>query len=289
MAKCSYGVVLGASSIRYTLSDLGPSAVSLGYQTTYNYTLTTPYSPDNPDYYTAPQVDSSGKISYHAGVTQSGNYSFTTSVIPSHNSPFYAFASANFTGPNDGGFYFPIVPGRPYFDTLAGGVNSRGMAVGFTGGDRVFAFFIAPDGVEPSGLQHFACTPIPGLFPSSLAEHALGINGAGMIVGDAESDRPGIIIGGLMNRNRAMLSDGRTSLDLNTLIAPGSPLTLITATSINDLGQIAGLAYDAKDGSTHTFLLTPESTPEPGAWAVAAAAMGYLGLRRLAGRGGLVG
>jgi len=53
--------------------------------------------------------------------------------------------------------------------------------------------------------------------------------------------------------------------DLNTLIPPDSPLFLIEATgTINDLGQIAGIALQISTGETHAFL----ATPTKGDWAI---------------------
>ena len=38
-----------------------------------------------------------------------------------------------------------------------------------------------------------------------------------------------------------------------------------SATGINDKGQIAGTAYDMRDGSVHAVLLTPTGPPYPDA------------------------
>jgi len=46
--------------------------------------------------------------------------------------------------------------------------------------------------------------------------------------------------------------------DLNTLIPLNSPLYLLEATgTINDWGQIAGIAMVISTGETHAFLATP--------------------------------
>jgi hypothetical protein len=45
--------------------------------------------------------------------------------------------------------------------------------------------------------------------------------------------------------------------DLNTLIAPGSPLFLQGASSINSRGEIAGNSVDQSTGETLAFLATP--------------------------------
>jgi hypothetical protein len=45
--------------------------------------------------------------------------------------------------------------------------------------------------------------------------------------------------------------------DLNTLIPPGSPLSVLEALGINNRGQIAGYALVIATGEVHGFLATP--------------------------------
>ena len=49
---------------------------------------------------------------------------------------------------------------------------------------------------------------------------------------------------------------GAAAIDLNTAIPAGSGLTLMTAFSINDAGEITGQAVLA-DGTEHAYLLIP--------------------------------
>ena len=49
--------------------------------------------------------------------------------------------------------------------------------------------------------------------------------------------------------------------DLNTLIPADSPYYLISATGINDAGEIVGMAVDQRTGETHAYLATPVNTP----------------------------
>jgi PEP-CTERM motif len=63
--------------------------------------------------------------------------------------------------------------------------------------------------------------------------------------------------------NRAFLSDGKSAWDLNTLIDPNHDFLLTSATDINNLGQIVGLAFDNRDNTYDYYLLTPTPTPEP--------------------------
>ncbi len=77
---------------------------------------------------------------------------------------------------------------------------------------------------------------------------ALGINARGQIVGGS-SDCFTFLHGFLWE-------NGGPAIDLNTLVAPGSGLTLTLAGYINDRGEIAGLGVLA-NGDTHAFLLIP--------------------------------
>ena len=68
---------------------------------------------------------------------------------------------------------------------------------------------------------------------------------------------------------RAFLWDGRSMLDLNDLIAPGSGWTLEQGLAIDDAGQITG--FGTIGDENHPFLLTPVTVaevPEPGTLAL---------------------
>jgi probable HAF family extracellular repeat protein len=56
---------------------------------------------------------------------------------------------------------------------------------------------------------------------------------------------------------RAFLWQDGVMTDLNTLIPPGSSLSLQAAQEINDLGQIVGQASDQTTGKNRAFLLVP--------------------------------
>jgi probable HAF family extracellular repeat protein len=74
-----------------------------------------------------------------------------------------------------------------------------------------------------------------------------GINNLGQIVGGPEGESSG--------NPPFLYSDGKM-IDLNTTIDPASGWQLITATGINDSGQIVGDGKN-KAGQPHAFLLTP--------------------------------
>jgi len=95
-----------------------------------------------------------------------------------------------------------------------------------------------------------------GTLPGDVSSSGDGLNDWGQVVGgsyDADGN------------DRAFLWQNGVMTDLNTLIPPDSPLFLIEATgTINDLGQIAGIALQISTGETHAFL----ATPTKGDWAI---------------------
>jgi probable HAF family extracellular repeat protein len=78
----------------------------------------------------------------------------------------------------------------------------------------------------------------------------LGINHAGQIVGVSASADFSIV--------RGFLRQHGVLVDLNTLVSGSTPLHLMTACSINDRGQIIGIATDSS-GELHAYLATPAS------------------------------
>ncbi|MGP0065391.1 MAG: PEP-CTERM sorting domain-containing protein [Isosphaeraceae bacterium] len=88
----------------------------------------------------------------------------------------------------------------------------------------------------------------------SFESQALGINSAGIIVGEMQASY-------FYNPWHAFMLDNGKVIDLNSLLPPGSPWTLVAATGINDLGQIIGVGNDG--GVAATFLLTPTSLGDP--------------------------
>lgn len=95
---------------------------------------------------------------------------------------------------------------------------------------------------------------------------ARAVNSAGLIVGDAE------LFPDNSSHHAFSFVSGGTMVDLNTLIPGNSGWTLISATGVNDLGQIVG--YGSINGEVHGFVLT--SVPEPATYAtlIGAGALG---------------
>jgi len=70
-------------------------------------------------------------------------------------------------------------------------------------------------------------------------------------------DMVGFSCPGPLGTCRAVLLRNHTWLDLNDL-APGSPMYLLSANSINEAGQIAGTGLVTSSGEVHAFLATPK-------------------------------
>jgi probable HAF family extracellular repeat protein len=79
------------------------------------------------------------------------------------------------------------------------------------------------------------------------ASRAFGINSSGAIVGDMTTG---------VSTDAFLLANGKVT-DLSSLLPAGSPWQLLTATGINDLGQIIGFGVD--NGNYATFLLIPSA------------------------------
>jgi probable HAF family extracellular repeat protein len=99
-----------------------------------------------------------------------------------------------------------------------------------------------------------------------------GMIDLGTLPGDAGSDADGInnlgqIVGGSWDadgNDRAYIWHNGVMTDLNTLIPADSPLYLIEATgTINDQGQIAGIALQISTGEVHAFVATPTTMSWP--------------------------
>lgn len=130
--------------------------------------------------------------------------------------------------------------GGPF--SAAFGVNNEGKVVGEsspTSSEPSHAVVVDPKG---------KMTDLGKLGTGNTA--ALAINNKGTIVGQGADG---------FNVSRAFVSDGLTLTDLNTLIDPIKGFSLISATAINDAGQIAAYGRFANDPVEiyHEILLSP--------------------------------
>jgi probable HAF family extracellular repeat protein len=126
------------------------------------------------------------------------------------------------------------------FGNLAYNINSQGQVVGYSDlkGNANFHSFLWTRG---TGMQDL------GTLTGDVNSLAIGINDASDVVGVSVD---------AMSNPRAYLWKNGTMTDLNTLIPAGSPLSLLTACSINSSGQIVGFAVTS-NGTVHGYLATP--------------------------------
>jgi probable HAF family extracellular repeat protein len=142
--------------------------------------------------------------------------------------------------------------------TLPGFNSSQGQAVNDAG--QVAGFSYTAEPIGPPGPPHaFLSGPGGGALQDlgtlgGTSSGAFGVNGSGQVVGYAYT---------ASGAEHAFFYTGGQMLDLNSLIAPGSGFTLVSARGISDTGYITGVGT-AADGSQHAFLLTPLAlVPEP--------------------------
>jgi probable HAF family extracellular repeat protein len=182
----------------------------------------------------------------------------------------------------------PLIGTDP--DGFANGINDRGQAVGYSGNctTAIHAVlwengtaFLLPDLGQPRSNYAYAINnrgqiagkvrsadgthfvaalwqpdgtltthePLPG----DLDAFATGINDRGQVVGnDFDSN---------FNWTHGFIWQNGVMTDLNTLISGDSNLLVISASNINDRGQISGMAFvlsGPHTGDIHAYLATPE-------------------------------
>jgi probable HAF family extracellular repeat protein len=179
----------------------------------------------------------------------------------------------------------PTIGSNP--DGVAYGINNRGQAVGYSGTCTAANYAVVwengtaiqlPDLGDPGALA-FAIndrrqivgqavnsdgTPVAalwqnntvkslGLLPGDASSFATGINNRGQVVGstfDSES-----------NWSHGFIWENGVITDLNTLFPESSHLFVISASNINERGQIAGMAVEMVGPHAgkivHAFLATP--------------------------------
>ena len=151
---------------------------------------------------------------------------------------------------------------------VAASINNRGEVVGGAG---------FPDGT----LHPFLWTEATGMRdlglmstdPVDAANTPFQINNRGEMVG-ASCDATMAVCRGYLWRHGAFT-------DLNELIAPDSPLYVVWPFSINDAGQITGLAVVKSTGEPRVFI----ATPAPGLAGGRSASVAAAGRRRVVLRG----
>jgi len=127
------------------------------------------------------------------------------------------------------------------------GISNRGQIVGLVNTPDKSTFYAA---VWQHGANG-AVTSI-GVLPGDHAAFATGINDRGQVVGNNFDSS--------FNWSHGFIWQDGVMTDLNTLIPEDSNLFIISASNINDRGQIAGMATvqtGPHAGDIHAYLLTP--------------------------------
>jgi probable HAF family extracellular repeat protein len=180
----------------------------------------------------------------------------------------------------------PTINGDP--DGVAFGINNRGQVVGYSGtctaalhavswengtatmlgdlgdpGGIAFAINIhnqvVGQAVNSEGTalatiwQNQTVAALGGLLPGDVASFATSINNRGQVVGSSFNSKS--------NWSHGLLWQNGMMIDLNTVFPASSNLYVVSASNINESGQIAGMAVDmsgAHEGVVvHAFLATP--------------------------------
>ena len=142
-----------------------------------------------------------------------------------------------------------VLPGANDDESGAAAINNRGQIVGSSGHTDPQTYEITSRSFL---YQNGAMTALP---VPSWESYAGDINDSGVVVGTMRAG------GGFSNWHAYIYADGVVR-NLNSLIPAGSGLHLIYAMSINEAGQIVGVAYDSR-ASYHAYLLTPVAPGTP--------------------------
>jgi probable HAF family extracellular repeat protein len=128
---------------------------------------------------------------------------------------------------------------------IAYAINNRGQAVGkvrSADGTTYVASLWQPDGT----------LTILGILPGDFAAFATGINNRDQVVGNNFDSS--------FNWSHGFLWQNGVMTDLNTLIPADSNLFIISASNVNERGQISGMATVVTGphaGDIHAYLATP--------------------------------
>jgi probable HAF family extracellular repeat protein len=155
--------------------------------------------------------------------------------------------------------------GHPQLTDLGtlGGDNASALWID-DAGDVVGYADLSPNPPSCTGLtcqhhgflwKHGVMTDL-GSIGTDPCSRALSVNSRGQIVGATAA-----VCGGNLTHG-FLWEDGGPAIDLNTLVAPSSGLTLIAPISINDRGEIAGYGM-LSNGNTHAFLAVPCDDDHP--------------------------
>ena len=128
---------------------------------------------------------------------------------------------------------------------IAYAINSHGQVVGQA---------VNSNGTPLAALwQDNTVTSLGGLLPGDVASFATSINDQGQVVGSSFNSQN--------SWSHGLIWQNGVTIDLNTLFPASAHLFVISASNINDSGQIAGMAVEMAgphaNNIVHAFLATP--------------------------------
>jgi probable HAF family extracellular repeat protein len=191
---------------------------------------------------------------------------------PGQVAGFTASPTADFGNPERTAFLYDLFDGVTLLGTLGGHVseandlNDSRQVVGWSetsvaNEERPFLYVDAAGGMQDLGSL------------GGRSGRANGINNGGMVVGVSDvGDSTGFDYHAFLFANNHMV-------DLNTLIDPASGWRLVSATDINDAGQILGTACQGTDCRAVRLDMIP-GVPEPGAWLMLLIGLGLIAYRK---------
>ena len=132
--------------------------------------------------------------------------------------------------------------------------NPFAVAYAINGHNQVVGQAVNSDGTALATIwQNHAVAALGGLMPGDVSSFATSINNRGQVVGSSFDSRG--------NWSRGLLWQNGVMIDLNTVFPASSNLFVVSASNINESGQIAGMAVEISGSPAgvivHAFLATP--------------------------------
>lgn len=140
-------------------------------------------------------------------------------------------------------------PAQPGVGNVAHAINNRGQVAGVSAlaGNHATHGFLWTRGGRMKSLDPLAMHASSGAVGLNNSGDAVGVSFNGMLWDAVQSGGASAVI----------WRNGGAPADLNALVAKPTPLYMLFAFSINDAGEVVGLAYDTDSGGVHAFRATP--------------------------------
>jgi probable HAF family extracellular repeat protein len=195
----------------------------------------------------------------HTGITDIGTFGGTCGIANALNNRGQVAGQSYLAGNVIAHAFLWDKNGHPQMKDLGslGGDNAAALSVD-DAGDVVGYADLPPNPPGCTGLtcqhhsflwKHGMMTDL-GTIGTDPCSRALSVNSQGQVVGFTAA-----VCGGPATHG-FLWEDGGPAIDLNTLVPPGSGLSLVEAIYINERGEIAGDGVLA-NGDVHAFLLIP--------------------------------